>query len=154
GAAAQELRQADEKCVAQREIVQAQVQQLQAVEARLAELHAQHERDKDDHVEAMRQAARLQNDVVSFKAQLENLTRERERLRHRSEQAAESLATLDVELQELKAADDSLHGRTAAARQVLADTRQQREQHNEQAEQVGQRVNELRTERSAVGSRI
>ena len=48
------------------------------------------ERDKDEHLEQMRQAARLQNDAVSYKAQVDNLSRERERLRQRSEQAAET----------------------------------------------------------------
>src|SRR5207244_587295 len=63
----------------------------------------------------------------SYKAQIDNLLRERDRLRLRTEQAAESLASLDVELQELTEADGTLHTRLAEARQTLADQRQERE---------------------------
>ena len=94
---------------------------------RLAELKTQVERDKADHLDQMRQTARLQNDAVSFKAQVDNLNRERGRLRARSEQAAEHLASLDLELQELVSADDALQTRLNGARQVLAEAKQERE---------------------------
>ena len=67
--------------------------------------------DKADHLEQMRQAARLQNDAVSYKAQVDNLRRGRERLRLKTEQAAEHLASLDLELQELTEADEALQAR-------------------------------------------
>ncbi len=46
----------------------------------------------------MRQAGRLQNDAVSYKVQLDNLAQERARRQRKSEQAAENLASLDLEL--------------------------------------------------------
>ena len=49
--------------------------------ARLAELRQQVQREDRTNIwSAMRQAGRLQNDAVSYKAQVDNLTRERSRL--------------------------------------------------------------------------
>src|SRR5262249_48598382 len=123
--AGEELRGADAQAQGQREQADGLEAALQGTARRLAELHEQVKADKTAHVEEMRQAARLQNDVVGYKAQVENLRRERDRLRHRTEQAAESLASLDLELQELTRADEDLQRRLAAARQALADQRQQ-----------------------------
>ncbi len=153
-AATAEVRQAEEQFTSQQQAVQAQVQELRATENRLTTLLQQAHRDKELHVEAMRQSARLQNDVVSFKAQVDNLTRERERLRLRSEQAAESLASLDVELQQLGAADNGLQARLAEARQVLAELRQERDRLRGLHEETNQRLGELRTQRSGLSSRI
>jgi chromosome segregation protein len=128
--------------------------ELQTTTQRLADLQRQVKADKDNHIEEMRQAARLHNDAVSYKAQVDNLQRERERLRHRTEQATENLASLDLELQELTQAEDELQRRLAAARQALADQRQERERLRQLAEETGQLVADLRAQRSGLASRI
>ena len=70
----------------------------------------------------MHRAAHLQNEAVASKAHVDNLVRERNRLRHRSRQAAENLASIDIELQDLTVADEKLQARLAAARQSLAES--------------------------------
>src|SRR5262249_9161313 len=87
--AAQEPRGVEARCQIQREGVQVLEQEVQAAVRRIAELHSQVQTDKASHLEQMRQAARLQNDAVSYKAQVDNLRRERERLRLKTEQVAE-----------------------------------------------------------------
>jgi chromosome segregation protein len=153
-AAGVELQRVEQLCLDQRQAVESQEEELQSVKARLLVLGQQVEEDKEAHIEAMRASARLQNDVVSYKAQVDNLARERQRLRHRSEQAAENLASLDVELQQLKAGDEALQVRVTAARQTLSEFRQQRERLRGVYEETNRRTVELRTQRSGLGSRI
>src|SRR5207248_1455290 len=100
---------------------------LKGLDARLEALREQVRREKDEHLECMRQTARLQNDAVSYRAQVDNLAREQQRLRQRSEQAEEHLASLDVELQELSAADEALQGRLGEARKTLGGLREERD---------------------------
>jgi chromosome segregation protein len=152
--AAAEWRQVDAQGAQQRADVEALEQQLRESEAELTRLHAQVDCDKDLHFQLMRQSARLQNDVVSFKAQVDNLTRERARLQQRSEHAAEQVASLDVELTELKAADDVLHGRLSTARAALAAMRQERDRLHQAREEIAQRGADLRAQRSGLVSRI
>jgi chromosome segregation protein len=128
--------------------------ELQATVLRLTELNAQVQRNKAEHLEQMRQAAHLQNDAVSYKAQVDNLSRERDRLRQRTEQAAENLASIDLELQELTEADQSLQARLAAARQALTGQRQERERLRQLRDDTIQRVADLRAQRSGLASRI
>src|SRR5262249_16740141 len=106
-----ELDQVESQCAIHRQNVEALEGQLLSGDRRLAELQRQVERDKAEHLDRMREAARLQNDAVSFKAQVDNLNKERGRLRMRTEQATEHLASLDVELHELNAADETLQAR-------------------------------------------
>jgi chromosome segregation protein len=152
--AAGELGGVEARTQERRESVRVLDDELQATVLRLAELGAQVQRDKAEHLEQMRQAAHLQNDAVSYKAQLDNLCRERDRLRHRTEQATESLASIDLELQELTQADDALQSRLTAARQVLADRRQERERLRQLSDDTVQVVADLRAERSGLASRI
>jgi chromosome segregation protein len=152
--AAAQWREVEAREARQRGEVEALEQTLSESETELTRLHAQVDRDKDLHFQMMRQAARLQNDVVSYKAQVDNLTREHTRLMQRSEQAAEHLASIDVELADLKDADDVLHARLTAARQAQADMRQERERLHQAREEGTQRASDLRAERSGVASRI
>jgi chromosome segregation protein len=152
--AAAELQGVLTQCEEQRGGAQLLEAELAAVEARLEELHQQAAADKDEHLEQMRQAARLQNDAVSYKAQVDNLRREHERLRLRTEQAAEHLASLDVELQELTAVDEQLQGRLSAARQALTEQRQERDRQRQQQESTQERLADLRAQRSGLASRI
>jgi chromosome segregation protein len=149
-----EWRQVESQCAGQREQVQALEERLREGEVNLARLHEQLKQDKDEHFQALRLAAKLQNDAVSFKAQVDNLTRERVRLRQRTEQAAEHLASLDLELAELTAADEALHGRLGAARQAQAELRQERDRLHKLRETAAQRAGDLRARRSGLASRI
>jgi chromosome segregation protein len=154
GRAREELHDAEVQAERQGRAVLTLEQELQTTVGRLGELNRQLQADKADHLEQMRQAAHLQNDAVSYKAQVDNLRRERERLRLKTEQAAEHLASLDVELEELTAADEQLQTRLAASRQALADQRQEREGLRDLADEAAERVSSLRQERSGLASRV
>src|SRR5207245_586608 len=93
-------------------------------------------------------------DAVSYKAQMDNLRREGERLRLKSEQAAEHLASLALELQQLSQADEALQARLGAARQGLVDQRQERERLRGLRDTATQRVADLRAQHSGLTSRI
>jgi chromosome segregation protein len=152
--AGSEVEGVEEQSARQRLEVRGLEERIQANEDRLAELQEQVEREKEGHVEAMRQLAHAQNDVVSFKAQVDNLSRERGRLRQRSEQAAEHLASLDVELQQLTTGDEATQARLASARQSAGELRQERGRLRQLSEATAQLAADLRAERSGLGSRI
>ncbi|HLN31780.1 MAG TPA: chromosome segregation protein SMC [Gemmataceae bacterium] len=141
-------------CQEQRQGVAALEQELDATVGRMTELQTQIEADKADHLEQMQQAARLQNDAVSYKAHLDNLRRGRERLRLKTEQAVEHLASIDLELQALTEADEALQTRLNAARQHLSERRQERDRIQHLEEDMRRICAELRAERSGVTSRI
>jgi chromosome segregation protein len=153
-AAGIELQGVEAQAQAQREGVEALEEELRAFTQRVAELRAQAKADKDEHVEQMRQAARLQNDAIQFKAEVDNLRRERERLLAHSARAAENLASIDLELQELTAAEEALQGRLAGARQRLAEQRQERERLRQLGDATAQLVADLRARRSGLASRV
>jgi chromosome segregation protein len=150
----EELHQVEASCQAQRRDVQEREEQLLATETRLNELNQQVQREENEHLECMRQAGRLKNDAISYKAQVDNLTRERMRLLQRSEQAAEHLASLDVELQELSAAEGELQARLSSARQTLTELRQERDRLRKVRDETIQHAAELREQRSGLVSRI
>jgi chromosome segregation protein len=154
GRVGEELRQVEASCQTQRQNVQEREEQLQATETRLSELAQQVQREENEHLECMRQAGRLKNDAISYKAQVDNLTRERTRLMQRSEQAAETLASLDVELQELSAAEEELQARLSSARQALTDLRQERDRLRQLHDETTRRAAHLREQRSGLLSRI
>src|SRR5262249_2232784 len=91
-------------------------QRLHAAEAELTTLREQAEADRAEHLERMREAARFQNDVVSLKTRLDNLRSRRDGLTVRTAQAAETLASVDLEL-------DALTRDESRTQQILADTR-------------------------------
>src|SRR5262249_40050635 len=128
--------------------------ELQTAVIRLAELQQQMQTDQNEHLEQMRQVSRLQNDAVAYKADVDNLRRERDRLLHKTEQAAEYLASLDVILQELARAEEALQGRLPAARQNQVEQRQERDRLRQLCEDTGQLVADLRAQRSGLASRI
>ncbi len=154
GRVGEELRQVEASCQAQRQDVREREEQLQATEMRLNQLKEQVQREENEHLECMRQAGRLKNDAIDYKAQVDNLTRERTRLLQRSEQAAEHLASLDVELQELSAAEEELQTRLSSARQALTDLRQERDRLRQVSEDTMKRAAHLREQRSGLLSRI
>jgi chromosome segregation protein len=120
----------------------------------IAAARAQISAAKNQHLEQMRRSAHLQNDVVSYKAQVDNLSRERERLRLKTVQAAESLASLDVEMEELGEADTELQQKLQSARQALAELRQERDRQQKLRDETGETVSRLRQERSGASSRV
>jgi chromosome segregation protein len=152
--AGEELGQAEGQGAERREAVEALEAQLRASEGRLAELHGQVQRDKDDHFECMRQVVHLQNEAINNKGRLDDLVQERNRHSRKSEAAAEHLASLDLELQGLTAADEALQARLAAARQALAELRQERDRLRQVCDATAARAADLRAERSGLLSRV
>jgi chromosome segregation protein len=152
--AAGELRGVEAHGEEQRNTVRALEEQLDATIQRLAELDRQVQQHKADHLEQMRQAGRLQNDAVSYKAQLDTLRRDRDRLRQKTRQAAENLASIDLELQELSQAEEALQARLGEARQVQADVRQERERLKQLRDTTQQLLADLKVQRSGLASRI
>src|SRR5205823_2750240 len=93
GKAATERDEADGLAAHVRADVQSRSATLADTLARLDTLDHQLAADKAEHLEQMRRAAHRQNEAVATRAQLDNLRRERERLRLRSEHVAGSLAS-------------------------------------------------------------
>lgn len=152
--AATEVRGVEEQCRQQRQDANSLETSLQTTVTELAGLQQQNETNKAQNLELMRQAVKLHNDATSFKAQLDSLLRERERIRQRTEQATEHLASLDVVLRELADADDQLQERLNKTRQGLADQRQERERLARLIEETTQALADLKAERSGLASRI
>jgi chromosome segregation protein len=149
-----ELQAAETQGADQRQGVRTLQDELQRVILRLGVLHSQVEAEKKHHFDQMRQAGHLQNDAVSHKALMDNLIRERERRHRQSEQAAATLASVDLELQELTEAEEALQARLSAARQTLAEQRQERELQRQRHEQTTATAADLRERRSGLASRI
>jgi chromosome segregation protein len=154
GEVAVALQDAEALSARQRQDVETIESQLRAAVSRLAELAAQIEADKVEHLEQMRQTARLQNEAISIKAQLDGLRRERERLRLKTTQVTEHLSSLDLELRQLADADQALEDRLVASRQTLTEQRQEREQLRQFFEQVQQGLADLNSQRTGLTSRI
>src|SRR5262249_4624856 len=138
----------------QRQRVASLEQAARAAAEALTGLRADLAAAKGEHLEQMRAAARLQNDAVSYKAQLDNLRRERDRLRLKSAQAAESLASRDVELEELTGAEAALQSKLQAARQALADLRRERDSVQLLRDDTSELLSRLRQVRSGLASRV
>jgi chromosome segregation protein len=153
-AAETEWQTVEGRCQTQRQQVDELADRLRTLVASLTDLQRQVEADKVDHLERMRQAARLQNDAVSARAQLDQLRRERERLSLRNAQATEHLASLDLELETLSHADADLQGRLTEARRSLASRTTNRDQLRTQIDGLRHRISDLRAQRSGLGSRI
>jgi chromosome segregation protein len=152
--ALEELEGAEVQGQKQRSIVKALDEQLAEATARLAELQTQIQADQVEHLEQVRQASRLHNDAVTSHAQINTLRRERERLLLKTEQAAGHLASLDLELQELRQADEALQARLAGARQTMADQRQEHDRLRQERDTTAQALSDLRARRSGLASRI
>jgi chromosome segregation protein len=152
--AADELEAAEAQALAQRQELHALEAELRATESQFAQVQQQAAQDKSDHLEMMRRAAHLQNEAVAGKAQVDNLRRESERLRLRSSHAAETLASVDLELQELVAADQRLAERLAAVRQELAGERGRRDEERQRRDRLRETLSQRRQERSGLASRI
>ncbi len=154
GQAGEELSAVEARCEDARTAVRRLEEDLLAAEERRSELHARTEHEKLEHLECLRLAARLQNESVSCKARVDNLSRERVRLRSRSEQAEEHLASIDTELQELTVADEALQGRLAGARQALEGLRRERDRLRLEQESALKNASELRERRGGLTSRV
>jgi chromosome segregation protein len=149
-----EWHEVEGQCDAQRAQVEALAERLRDLVTALADLNRQIETDKADHLERMRLAARLQNDAVSARAHLDQLGRERDRLSAKNAQAAESLASLDLELETLNRADADLQNRLTAARYALADRTADRDTTRESIDSHRLRLADLKAHGSGLASRI
>jgi chromosome segregation protein len=137
-----------------REHVHALEERLASVKADLSQLRFQVETDRSEHLERMRQTARLQNDVTSLKTRLDSLCSRRDGLQLRSTAAAEHLASLDVELGELQQHETNVQQQLADNRTDLGRQEERRELLRQQFDEARQRLAELRVQRSGLASRI
>jgi chromosome segregation protein len=151
--ARQELAAAATQEGRQRQEVQALADGLEAGTRRLAELREQVQADGAAHMEQERRAGHERNNAVAFKAEMDNFRRERERVQLRTARAAEDLASLDVELQELTEAEAALQRRLAGARQDLAAQKQERERLRQLHDETAESISQLRQRRSGLASR-
>jgi chromosome segregation protein len=149
-----ELRGAEQQADAQRDATRSLENLLHETGSRLTTLKQQIERETNEHLESIHRATRLQNDAVGFEKEVETLSRERGRLRQKSEQAEEHLASIDLELQKLTAADETLQARMNTARRALAELRQQRERLRVAGDETAELSAKLREQRTGVASRI
>src|SRR5262249_31857124 len=140
GRAAEELGAGETQGNDQRQQVRTLEDELGATVLRLAELQNQLQTDQAEHLEQMRQAARLHNDTVDCQARIETLRAERQRLLPKPEQAAEHLASLDGELQEWAGADAALQDQLAEARRHLSAQRQERDRLHQLSDDTHQQV--------------
>lgn len=152
--AAAELRDAELAAQEQRLGMQSLEEELDGVVQRISTLQTQRQADHELQLEQMQRRIRLENDAIGAKARLDGLAAERQRLVQRSEQAAEHLASIDVELQELTQAEEALQAKVAAARQLLADGRQERERLRQRHDETAQLVADLKAQRTGLTSRV
>jgi chromosome segregation protein len=134
--------------------VQGEQASLQTAAARLADLNEQIAADKTEHFEQMRRSAHLQNEAVASKARVDNLRRERDRLRQRSQQAASDLASLDVELQELLQAEAQVLDRLQQSRQRVQEIKHEQDGLRHLRDRTSEQISEMRQQRSGLASRI
>ncbi len=147
-------RQAEAACIEQRAKVEAIEAEIAQTKQRLDQLRDESDGCQAEQYEKMNEVARQQNATVGYKAQLDHLQRESERLRRRREQAREDLACVDVELEELIAAEQALQTRLAMARQQQAELTADRDRLIRCRDETAQRTADLRAERSGLLSRI
>jgi chromosome segregation protein len=138
----------------QRQQVRALDDELQSVIVRLALLQRQVQADKNEHLEQMRQSTTLQNNVIRLHSQATSLRKEYDRHRQRSDNAAETLVNIDVELESMTETESAMQARLTAARQNLAEAGQERDQLRQKSEAAAARLADLRAQRSGLASRI
>ncbi len=152
--AGRDLREAEAGAAQKETAARTLEEELGATARRLEALQEQLKIDKEGQLELMRQAGQLQNDVVTFKAEMDNLVRARERARARGDLAAGNLESVKRQLEELSAADEALQARLGVAREALADKRAERERLQQLREQTARLAADLREQRSGLVSRV
>ncbi|MCX7699883.1 MAG: chromosome segregation protein SMC [Gemmataceae bacterium] len=134
------------------------VEQADARLNQLAELlqrdRRQLEADRAEHLERMRVASRLQNDVITLLARLDNLRIRHEGLSSRSAETVEHLAQIDRVLDELKRSEAHIQQMLLAARAELAHLEERRESLSRQIEDTEKRLADGRIERGALAGRL
>jgi chromosome segregation protein len=142
------------RCDSERRDVEVLAARLRDLVAASGALRRRVESDKADHLEHLRLAARHQNDAVSARARADQLRRERNRLSAKNAQAAENLASLDVELQALTDADLALQERLVSTRTAVADRTADRDRTRLAIDDLRVRMADLKARRSGLASRI
>jgi chromosome segregation protein len=120
----------------------------------IATARHQIETTKDGHLERLREAARWQNDAISVKAQIDQLTRQRDRMSSRTAKAATNLVGLDAELESLRQAESQLEDSLSKARERLAAERRRRDASKKLIADCQTELAELRSQAASLDSRI
>lgn len=123
-------------------------------ESRLVRLQDDIARARGEHLEQMRLMAQFDNSAVTHRTTLDNLRRERDRLRTRGRQASDTLSQLEEEAAQLAAEDETVQGNLAAARDAQSALRLERDRLNDAREELGRRAADLRAEKTGRLSRI
>jgi chromosome segregation protein len=145
---------AEQQVKADSEAANQVVEQVRMIGNAVAGLRSQVEDIKNEHLEQLREAARWQNDAVSVKAQIDQLTRERDRMTVRTAKAANNLTSLDTELESLRSAESALEDRLARARELIAVERQKRDASQSLIGDCQTELTNLRAEAAGLTSRI
>lgn len=154
GQAARDLEQAEEQAKARAQVVKAHEEAVVQHERRLEELRQEAEQHRGDHFDQSREAGTLQNSAEKTRALIDAQSRERDKLRQRGTQAAESLQVVDAELETMAGEDAELQARLAAAREAQAGLRAERERLTAAREGLADRASEERATRSGLISRV
>lgn len=142
------------QCQAETARAEASAERVRSLAAEITRLRQQIDSDQADHLEALRLAARMQNEAVGAQAHFEQLRRERDRLSHRNAQASEHLASLDVELDTLTHADGELQLRVKAGKQALTDRTRELDDNRRRVEDARHALAALRARHAGLVSRI
>lgn len=127
---------------------------LSRAAADIARGRRQLEDNRAEHLERLRTASRLQNDVITWRARLDNLQLRRDGLRSRSAQTVEHLAQIDRVLDDLVQSEHHLQQMLADARAHLARLEEQRDQLTRDIEHLERHLADERIQRGALASRI
>jgi chromosome segregation protein len=153
-AAAGEFATAQAQCTEQRERVQDLEAALLAVESRLTQLREQAQKDRDSYADQTGEAARRRNDAIDCKNRASRARSEHERHRLRATQAAETISSIEVELQQLKDDDVALGAQLTQLRQTLFDQLQERDRLRFMADAAANLSVELKGKRSSLDGRV
>lgn len=130
------------------------VEQVRVIANSVAEIRGRLDDIKNEHLEQLREAARWQNDAVSVKAQIDQLTRERDRMTVRTNKVANNLNSLDAELESLRQAESQIEDRLTQARDQIAFERQKRDASQSLLGDCQTELTNLRAEAAGLSSRI
>lgn len=124
-----------------------------AGELRITEMRSQIEDEKSGVVDLMRRVAQLHNEVQGLQLKRENLHGRRDRMQGRAEQIAQELETLTAEQAAHATKLDDIDEVIQASEAKLTEVKQQASGLADTEQKLGQRLSDLREERSTLQGR-
>ncbi len=152
--ASRDLKEIEDHVERQRQAVeQAEVCLAQSAD-RLAVLRRRLEAERTEHLEQMRLASRLQNDVITLLARLDNLRARREGLSSRNAETVEHLTQIDRLLAELRESEEHLQRMLTTVRSELQQLEERRDDRSQHIERIEKRLADGRVQRGELTGRI